>query len=336
VTETDVNWLSIEVRHLAALEAVANEGTFRKAAQRLGYVPSAVSQQLATLERAAGKELVTRSQGHGGGVKLTRAGELLLAHGREILAQMRAARMDLAAEPNVAARELRIRVIEPIASTVLPSLLTDFRCAWPHIEIVLDESSSDSSFFRALEHGDADIGFTELPAPQGPFSLQPLLVDPYLLLVRHDADLPPGPVGLDKLARVPLIGRSECCGVRDVGKQLGAYGVEPQIVVTLSRISSIQALVRSGVAAAILPASAVDRADPKISTRDIPDLAPRVVSIAQHRNRMNSLPERCLIELAQQVCDVGEWQEDDLEGSDVIEDNRVWQYVDHEPSLTDT
>jgi DNA-binding transcriptional LysR family regulator len=302
MTDTDANWLGIEVRHLAALEAVASEGTFRKAGLRLGYVPSAVSQQLAALERAAGTKLLTRTQGHGGGVKLTRAGELLLTHGRDILARLRAARMDLAAEPSVGARQLRVRVIEPIASTVLPGLLRKFRCAWPHIELLLDEGSADSDFFQALELGETDLGFTELPAPEGPFLLHQLMVDPYLLVVRRDTALPRGSVELTTLAELPLIGWSGCCGVRDVDEQLRSYGIAPEIVVTLSRVSSIQALVRSGVGAAVLPASAVNAADPAISTREIPVLAPRIVSLAQHGDRLNSLPERCFIELAQQTC----------------------------------
>jgi len=53
IMESD-SWLGIELRHFAALQAIASEGSFGRAAQRLGYTQSAISQQIATLERIVG------------------------------------------------------------------------------------------------------------------------------------------------------------------------------------------------------------------------------------------------------------------------------------------
>src|SRR3954468_22088056 len=89
-------WPGVEFRHLAALEAVATEGSFRGAGVRLGYAQPAISQQIAALESAVGTRLVDRRRGRGG-VALTEAGEVLLRHATEIGARLRAARAELQA-----------------------------------------------------------------------------------------------------------------------------------------------------------------------------------------------------------------------------------------------
>jgi DNA-binding transcriptional LysR family regulator len=89
-------WTGVEFRHLAALAAIAEAGSFRAAAQRLGYVQSAVSQQVAFLERTLDVRLIERAPGTGP-VALTDAGELVLGHVEAILARLGAARADIEA-----------------------------------------------------------------------------------------------------------------------------------------------------------------------------------------------------------------------------------------------
>jgi len=89
-------WAGIELRHLVALDAVAREGSFRRAATRLGYVQSAISHQIAALESLTGKRLIERSRGTRP-LSLTDAGEILLAHADAVIARVRVAQAELAA-----------------------------------------------------------------------------------------------------------------------------------------------------------------------------------------------------------------------------------------------
>src|SRR5476651_542876 len=102
-------WLGVELRHLAALEAVATEGSFGRAAQKLGYTQSAISQQIQTLERLVGEQLVERPGGPRA-VSLTEAGRVLLRHAASILARLQAAQADLAALSDGEARSEERRV----------------------------------------------------------------------------------------------------------------------------------------------------------------------------------------------------------------------------------
>src|ERR687888_2021772 len=89
-------WLGLELRHLIALKTIAEAGTFGRAAQQLGYTQSAISQQIAMLERIVGQRLIDRPGGPRR-VSLTEAGALLLRHADAIAARLQAAQADLAA-----------------------------------------------------------------------------------------------------------------------------------------------------------------------------------------------------------------------------------------------
>src|ERR671933_1367039 len=94
--EARLGRLRIDLRHLAALQALAEEGSFQRAALRLGYTQSAVSQQLAALERSVNRTLVNRPRA-GQGLTLTAAGQVLLKHAAAIDSTLAVARADLAA-----------------------------------------------------------------------------------------------------------------------------------------------------------------------------------------------------------------------------------------------
>src|SRR5919201_2896156 len=129
-------FLSLELRHLAALKAIPEEGTFAGAARRLGYTQSAISQQIAALERITDARLIERPPGRRP-VGLTPAGALMLRHGSAMLARAQAVDADLAAARDGAGGSVRLGTYQSIGVHVLPVLLPRFRQAFPEVEVRL-------------------------------------------------------------------------------------------------------------------------------------------------------------------------------------------------------
>src|SRR5690349_2205411 len=125
-------WMGLELRHLLALKALAEEGSFGRAAQRLGYTQSAISQQIAVLERIVGQRLVDRPGGPRP-ISLTEAGELLLRHADAIAARLHAAQADLAALDAGDVGPLRIGTYQSVGAKVFPALLREFTQDWPDV-----------------------------------------------------------------------------------------------------------------------------------------------------------------------------------------------------------
>src|SRR3954468_10792122 len=127
--------LGVELRHLLALQAIAEHGSFGRAARALGYTQSAISQQIAALERAIGEKL-NEPPGGPRPVSLTEAGQLLLRHAEAIVARMKAAQADLHALRAGEAGTLRIGTFQSAGARVLPEVMRRFTTQWPQIEVM--------------------------------------------------------------------------------------------------------------------------------------------------------------------------------------------------------
>ena len=184
-------WLGVEIRHLAALQAIAAERSFGGAARRLGYTQSAISQQIQTLERIVGERLVERPGGPRP-VTLTEAGTLLLRHADSIVARLQAAQADLHALRTGEAGSLRVGTFQSVGARVLPEIMRRFTVQWPQIEVRLDELD-DEEVAESLERGALDVGFVLLPVGAAPLETLELIVDPYVLGVGGGEALAAGP-----------------------------------------------------------------------------------------------------------------------------------------------
>jgi DNA-binding transcriptional LysR family regulator len=294
-------WLGVEVRHLAALQAVARHASFGRAAQALGYTQSAVSQQIAALERAVGERLVERPGGPRP-VSLTEAGELLLGHAERIMARLAAARADLAALSDGELGTLRIGTFQSVGAKVLPTLLARFGAAWPRVEVGLRESATDDDLLESVRGGELDLAFAMLPLPEGPYETVELLSDPYVLVVSCDSPLVEAPA-LDELAELPLVGARLCRSLPLVERHLHAAGVQPRFVFQSDDNGTVQGMVAAGVGAALVPLLTVDTTDPRVRVLDLGGAVPsRRIVLAWHRDRYRSPAARAFAEAAQVLC----------------------------------
>jgi DNA-binding transcriptional LysR family regulator len=291
------NQLGLELRHLATLDAIARHRSFNRAADELGYTPSAVSQQVVAIERVVGARVFERSRGPSP-IALTEPGRVLLGHARAVLARLEAAATDVDALTQGAVGELRIGTYQSIAARLLPSLLAEFRVAWPRIELTLLESGSHDELDGKVERGVLDLAFTvAYQEGDGATTYIPLLSDPYVLVVPEGSPL--GEPTLQDLGELDLVAYRECRANAVVERHLRAHGVEPRVVLRAEDNALLRRLAATGIGAAIMPVLALDSALEGIEVRRLDGLIPdRRIGLVLHRDRYRSPACRAFVDLA--------------------------------------
>src|SRR3954463_3029394 len=143
----------LDVRRLRVLREVAAQGSFSSAADALSYTQSAVSQQIAALEREAGSRLVERSAR---GVRLTDAGRALVAHADAILARLADAEHELEATGGLRGVRLRLASFPSAGATIMPEAIARFRARHPAVELTLEPAEPEPSIAK-LRAGEAAV-----------------------------------------------------------------------------------------------------------------------------------------------------------------------------------
>ena len=292
-------FLGLELRHLAALEAVGRTRSFGRAARELGYTQSAVSQQIAQLERVVGQQLVDRPGGPKP-VSLTEAGTLLLRHADAIVAQLDAAQADMAALAEGAAGPLRVGILQSVGARILPALLRRFREEWPRVDVQVHEEADVADLMRLVERGDLDLTFAELPLPEGPFESREVLRDPYVLLVSAKSELAQRDgVPLRTLAGLPLIGWRT---TNEPDRFLRGHVSDVNVVFRTDDNGTLMSLVAEGLGAAVVPSLVVNPRNEALVALPLGGrLAPRVLGLVWHRDRYRSAASHAFVELAAEL-----------------------------------
>jgi molybdate transport repressor ModE-like protein len=297
-------WLGVELRHLAALAAIAGEGSFRGAADQLGYVQSSVSQQLAALERVVGARLVERSPGTRPPA-LTPAGELLLQHAESILAQVKAAKADLDRLGEGQAGEVRVGAFQSVVTRAIPRMLMTFANRCPGVDVRFGEWATDAPVFDLVADGTLDLGFAQLPLEPGPFACCELVRTPTVLMVAADSQLAcrDRPPTLAEIARLPLIGRQTCRMLPRLEEQLKTARGSLDVLFRSDLDDTTQALVGAGLGVALASPLAIDGHDERIALVDLGDrLPPTSVGLFWHRERLLTPAAEEFGEIAREIC----------------------------------
>jgi DNA-binding transcriptional LysR family regulator len=293
-------WPGIEVRHLAALDAVESEGSFGRAATKLGYTQSAISQQIATLERIVGERLIERPGGPRP-VSLTEAGVLLLRHADSIISRLRAAQADLRALRAGEAGTIRVGTFQSVGARLLPEVMRTFTERWPKVDVMLNELEDDG-IVRAIETGEIDIGFVQLPVVDAPLETVELLRDPYVVIVAANSPLADGRPTLREVATQPLIGFRDEHGAAPIVSAFRSTGVDPHWAFRSNDNPTVQGLVAAGMGVAVMPRLTVDPADRRIAIVELAaPMPPRIIAVAQHRDRYSSPAARAFVQTARET-----------------------------------
>jgi DNA-binding transcriptional LysR family regulator len=254
----------IDTRRLRTLRAVADHRTVTAAAAALYLTPSAVSQQLAALETEAGHRLLVRD---GRGVRLTAAGEILVAHSNTVLAQLERAEAELAAYAAGEAGEVTVvSFATGIATVVAPAMAALARTA-PGIRLRVRDAEGDASLTMVLDgHVDLAVAVEYRGAPREDdqrLSWLPLYAEPFDAVLPRGHRLAGGDrVEVADLADEPWIGPypgNPCHDVVVLACELA--GFQPRVTHSSDDFRAVAALAGAGAGVALVPRSALRGVD---------------------------------------------------------------------------
>src|SRR5918996_6042878 len=172
----------LDVRRMRVLREVAARGSFSAAADALSFTQSAVSQQVAALERETGARLVERGPR---GIRLTQAGEALVRHTDAVLARLEDAEEELQAIAGLRGGRLRMAAFQSAGATLVPRAVATFHERHPEVELSMLEGEPADTV-PLLKSGEIDIAFT-FDLPDRPEPRDPALE--YVTLVEDSFDL---------------------------------------------------------------------------------------------------------------------------------------------------
>ena len=260
----------LDVRRMRVLREVAVRGSFSAAAEALSFTQSAVSQQIAALEREAGTTLVQRSAR---GVKLTEAGEAVVRHTEAIMARLAEAEAELEAIAGLRGGRLRTAAFESAGATLMPLAIAAFRQKHPAVELSMSLSEPEDCV-PLLRSGELDLGIvfeSAVSRADDGIHRVHLLEDPmYLVLPRDHPLANRRRVRLADLAGEAWIGgQPDCECNRLISRACAVAGYEPRFAFETDDYTAMQGFVAAGVGVSLIAELGLTTVRDDIVVRDL-------------------------------------------------------------------
>ena len=258
----------MELHQLAYFVAVADEGNFTRAAERMHVAQPGVSAQIRRLERELGQPLLDRS---GRTVRLTEAGAAALPHARAALAAVAGVREAVDELTGLVRGKVAIGMVTSAGPVGLPDLLAKFHERYPAIEITLAEATSDV-MFASLREGTLDLAVVGIAgeAPLG-IATQVVLDEAFVAVTALTDTLADRErITIPELAERPLMSLPKGTGLRTaLENAFAAEGISPRIAFEAADPNVLVQLVMRGLGVAVVPESLARYHGRELHTLDV-------------------------------------------------------------------
>ena len=270
----------MDVRHLAAIVAVADHGTFSAAARALYTVQSNVSGHVAKLERELGVTLVDRTNG-----ALTDEGERVVERARRVLHEIDDIAADIASLGDDISGDARIGVIGTTARWLMPRLLSAVEREHPRVHPIVSEGST-TTIVPGVLSGQLNAAIIHLPIDDPELVVEPLFAEELLLLVHTDHALAGrDTMHLRELDEVPLLLPPKGAALRRVlDRAASGADVSLRAQAEIDGVRLLASLAFDGYGAAIVPATAApSQLEGDFQRIKVPEFPRRVVAWVRRR-----------------------------------------------------
>lgn len=284
----------MERRQLEYFLAIAEAGSFTRAAARLSVAQPSLSASVRALEHELGAVLFER---HGRGVRLTGSGEALLAPARRAVRSF-----SLAVGAVRAAAEAGVGTVRVVTSTLwalepLVEVVAAMRRLHPGVRFVVSDPSAPADVLDRVRSGDADFGLVDGPPPREPLTSRWLVDHELVAVLPPDSGVRPVSIGVADLLPLGLICTPSGTAMRRVlDEQLFLADASAEPAVETAHVASVVPLVLAGAGVALLPQGLAAEAAAKgawVTRLDPPSRAS--VHLVWREDRLSRLGEQLLL-----------------------------------------